>query len=153
MRSSAKKKVGSWEAACAAAGVPSDRPRRALVSHGKERRLELGLTQYDVAERLGSFQALVSYLECKQTDPRVSLGSNAEVLVFLLLFGKDPKLRVPLRFKLAGHQSIGRVNAHTSASGQVGFILSALDLLAAQAVGFIGAPVELVLDGKSDLDR
>lgn len=74
VRSSAKKKFGSWEAACAAAGVPSDKPHHALVSRVKERRLDLGLTQCDVAERLGSFQALVSYLERKQTDPRVSLA-------------------------------------------------------------------------------
>ena len=72
--------------------------------------------------------------------------SGALAFVVLLGGGERPQLVVPLGLERGGDQAVVGIDPEVTALGQIGLVAGALDLLAAQPVGFLGPGCKLVLD-------
>ena len=62
-------------------------------------------------------------------------------------------LLVPVCFERAGDKPVVRVDLHVAAARKLGVITHALQMLAAQGVGFPGACFKLMLDRQGDPER
>ena len=59
------------------------------------------------------------------------------------------QLRVPVGLELVGDQAVVGVDLHVASAREIGFVARALDLLLAQAIGLVGARLELLLHGQA----
>ena len=56
---------------------------------------------------------------------------------------------VPVGFEGAGDEAVGGVDGEVAAAGQVGVVAGAFDVGGAQRASFVGAVLELGLDGRA----
>jgi hypothetical protein len=78
---------------------------------------------------------------------------GAPALVILLGFSEGAQLYVPVGLQRIGDQTMRRVHLHVTVTGAIGLVLGSLDLEAAQAIGLIKTGRNLLLHGKSELER
>jgi hypothetical protein len=76
------------------------------------------------------------------------IGLTLPVVLFLN-FVQSTQFVVPFRFEDIGNQSIRGIDVHVAALRQITVIAGALDLFAAQAVYFLHASLDLLLNGQS----
>ena len=80
-------------------------------------------------------------------------GGGAGAFVVLAGGLQGAQRVVPVGFEAVGDEPVVGVDGQVAATGQVGAVAGAFDVLAAQCVGFGGAGVELGLHGQGDLER
>ena len=67
--------------------------------------------------------------------------------------GERAQLGVPVRLERICHQAVVRIDTEVASLSKLRFIPGALHLLAPHPVHLLGAGLELVLHGQSDLQR
>jgi hypothetical protein len=81
------------------------------------------------------------------------LGGGGRLLV-VVLGGLDGAQRVvPVGLERVGNEPIVGVDGEVAAARELGALARAVDLRAAQLVGFVGALLEFGLDGERDVER
>ena len=60
---------------------------------------------------------------------------------------------VPVGLERVGDEPVVGIDGEVAAAGELGPLAGALDVAAAESVGFVGARFQLGLDGERDLER
>jgi hypothetical protein len=78
-------------------------------------------------------------------------GAGALVVVLGALGGAQRV--VVVGFESVGDEPVGGIDGEVAAAGELGVLLGAVDVAVSELVGFVGARLELGLDGERDVER